>query len=128
MMILALCGDRKRAYVGSGRFPREGEPVRHVVTAARLDGVADREGSERGPEHHLSRRRGSRRERSRQEGQEPRKSREVVMKRFGYTVGFVGFLLLLVALPLHGQQAEVTRNVNLRPAPSTDNPPIRLLI
>jgi uncharacterized protein YgiM (DUF1202 family) len=50
------------------------------------------------------------------------------MKRFGYTVGFVGFLLLLVAFPLHAQQAEVTRNVNLRADPSTDNPPIRLLM
>lgn len=52
------------------------------------------------------------------------------MKRFGYTVGyvgFVGFLLLVVAFPLHAQQAKVTRNVNLRADPSTDNPPIRLL-
>jgi hypothetical protein len=27
------------------------------------------------------------------------------MKRFGYTVGYVGFLLLVVAFPLHAQQA-----------------------
>src|ERR1035441_6290027 len=57
-----------------------------------------------------------------------RRSREVVMKRFAFTVGFVGFLLLLVAFPLHAQQAEVTRNVNLRADPSADNPPIRLLM
>jgi hypothetical protein len=50
------------------------------------------------------------------------------MKRFGHTVGSVGFLLLLVAFPLHAQQAEVTHNVNLRADPSTDNPPIRLLV
>ena len=50
------------------------------------------------------------------------------MKRFGYTVGFVGFLLLVIAFPLHAQQAEVTHNVNLRADPSTDNPPIRLLM
>ncbi len=49
------------------------------------------------------------------------------MKRFGYTVGCVGFLLLVVAFPLHARQAAVTRNVNLRADPSTDNPPIRLL-
>jgi hypothetical protein len=57
-----------------------------------------------------------------------RRGREVVMKRFGHTVGSVGFLLLLVAFPLHAQQAEVTHNVNLRADPSTDNPPIRLLV
>src|SRR5450759_2291711 len=57
-----------------------------------------------------------------------RRGREVVMKRFTFTVGFVGFLLLLVAFPLHAQQAEVTRNVNLRADPSADNPPIRLLM
>src|SRR5664279_6180340 len=57
-----------------------------------------------------------------------RRGREVVMKRFGHTVGFVGFLLLLVAFPLHAQQAEVTHNVNLRADPSTANPPIRLLV
>ena len=50
------------------------------------------------------------------------------MKRFGHTVSSVGFLLLLVAFPLHAQQAEVTRNVNLRADPSADNPPIRLLM
>src|ERR1039458_10604406 len=50
------------------------------------------------------------------------------MKRFGYTVGFVGFLVLVVAFPLHAQQAEVTHNVNLRADPSTDNPPIKLLM
>src|ERR1035437_1785087 len=57
-----------------------------------------------------------------------RRGREVVMKRFGYVVGYVGFLLLSVAFPLHAQQAEVTRNVNLRADPSADNPPIRLLM
>src|ERR1035441_6075821 len=56
------------------------------------------------------------------------RSREAVMKRFAFTVGFVGFLLLLVVFPLHAQQAEVTRNVNLRADPSADNPPIRLLM
>src|SRR5664279_233658 len=50
------------------------------------------------------------------------------MKRFGYTVGFLGFLLLAVAVPLQAQQAEVTHNVNLRADPSTDNSPIRLLM
>ena len=50
------------------------------------------------------------------------------MKRFGYVVGYVGFLLLSIAFPLHAQQAEVTRNVNLRADPSADNPPIRLLM
>src|SRR5664280_3594064 len=56
-----------------------------------------------------------------------RRGREVVMKRFGHTVGSVGLLLLLVAFPLHAQQVEVTRNVNLRADPSADHPPIRLL-
>src|ERR1039457_264163 len=76
----------------------------YVVTAARLDGVAHRGKSERGPEHRpLSRWHEIRRQRSRQ-GQEPRRSTEAVMKRFGYTVGFVGFLLLVVAFPLYAQQ------------------------
>jgi hypothetical protein len=57
-----------------------------------------------------------------------RRGREVVMKRFGHTVGSVGFLLLLVAFPLHAQQADVMHNVNLRADPSADNPPIRLLM
>lgn len=36
-------------------------------------------------------------------------------------------LLLIVAVPLRAQQAEVTHNVNLRSDPSTNNPPIGLL-
>src|ERR1035441_10876699 len=50
------------------------------------------------------------------------------MKRFAFVVGLVGFLPLVVAFPVHAQQVEVTRNVNLRAAPSADNPPIRLLM
>ena len=50
------------------------------------------------------------------------------MKRFRHTVGYVAVLLLIVAFPLYAQQAEVTRNVNLRPDPSSNNPPIRLLM
>lgn len=50
------------------------------------------------------------------------------MKRLKYTVVYVGLLLLLVAFPLYAQQAEVTRNVNLRADPSSNNPSIKLLM
>jgi len=53
---------------------------------------------------------------------------EVTMKRFGRVTAVVGMLLLTVTFSLRAQQAEVTRNVNLRPDPSTDNPPISLLM
>src|ERR1035441_9281792 len=59
---------------------------------------------------------------------ETNKVKGIVMKRLKYTVVYVGLLLLLVAFPLYAQQAEVTRNVNLRPDPSSNNPPIRLLM
>jgi Bacterial SH3 domain len=49
------------------------------------------------------------------------------MKRFGRVTAVVGMLLLTVTFSLRAQRAEVTRNVNLRPDPSADNPPIRLL-
>src|ERR1035438_4741600 len=55
-------------------------------------------------------------------------SSKVVMERFRYAGGGVGFLFLAVAFPLHAEQAEVTHDVNLRADPSTDNPPIRLLM
>src|SRR5262249_52284525 len=35
---------------------------------------------------------------------------------------------LAITAPAHGQTLEVTHNVNLRQDPSTDNPPIRLVL
>src|ERR1035438_9386780 len=59
---------------------------------------------------------------------ETNKVKGIVMKRLKYTVVYVGLLLLLVAFPLYAQQAEVTRNVNLRADPSSNNPSIKLLM
>lgn len=50
-----------------------------------------------------------------------------VINRFWQTAVSLALLLLAAVNPLRAQQAEVTHDVDRRPDPSTDNPPIRLL-
>src|ERR1039457_1236630 len=56
------------------------------------------------------------------------RSRKVVMKRFRYAVGGVGFLLLARPFPPHAGPPEVPHDDPPGAAPPTDTPPIRLLM